>query len=211
MCEIRRFAVLCCCLALLAGCSSEGKPAKESTKAIEGLASTRDALVRAKAQVSETTSALNDLASEGGDLRAEYQKFSTLVEETERDAERARKRAQEMRERTKQYVSEWQKEMSDVQSPELRAGAEERRRRIQDNFDAIAEAARHTREAYEPYMQNLKDIQKALAMDLTPSGVQMARPATEKARADAKTLDLRFDQLIAELDRVSAGMSAGRR
>ena len=203
---VRKIVGLCCCFALLAGCSSNGKPAKESAQTVQGLGETRKALVRAKEQVNETTAAMNALAS-GADVKSNYARFNQAVAETQRQGEMARKRGAEMREQADAYIAAWQREMADVDNPELRAGVEARREKVRQNFDAIRTAAQATRDAYEPYMKDLQDIQKVLSMDLTPQGVQTVRPVIDKANADARVVNARLDALIAQLDNVSAGMT----
>jgi len=204
---VRKIVGLGCCLALLAGCSSNGKPAKESAQTVQGLGDTRKALVRAKEQVNETTAAMNALSSGGGDVKSNYARFNQAVAETQRQREMARKRGAEMREQADAYIAAWQREMADVDNPELRAGVEARREKVRQNFDAIRTSAQATRDAYEPYMKDLQDIQKVLGMDLTPQGVQTVRPVIDKANADARVVNERLDALIAQLDNVSAGMT----
>jgi chromosome segregation ATPase len=204
---VRIIVSFCCCLALVAGCSSNGKPSKASAQTVQGLGDTRKALVRAKEQVNETTSAMNALASGGGDMKSNYARFSQAVAETQRQREMARKRGADMREQADAYIASWQREMADVDNPELRAGVEARRERVRQNFDSIRAAAQSTRDAYEPYMKDLQDIQKVLGMDLTPQGLQTVRPVIDKANADARVVNERLDALIAQLDNVSSGMT----
>jgi hypothetical protein len=77
---------------------------------------------------------------------------------------------------------------------------------VRQNFDAVAAAARETRAAYEPFMQKLQDLQKALSLDLTPPGVQGSRGVMDQVRDAAGQLNRRIDTLIAEVERVRTGM-----
>ncbi len=189
----------------LSGCSSEGKPAKESAKAVEGLNTMRTRVVSAQKQLNETVEAMNALSG-GGDLKSNYRRFTNSLKETESQAELARRRREEMQKRSSQYIAQWEKEMEQVSSPELRAGAEERRQRVRNNFEQISREAQDVRQAYEPLIQNLRDIDKTLKLDLTPAGVQAARPAMDRANADAKALNRQLDEFIAEMDRVIGTM-----
>lgn len=208
ICDVRLLGVTCWCLAFAIGCSSNGKPSKESTQTVQGLGDTRKALVRAKEQVNETTAAMNALASGGGaDMKSNYARFSQALAETQRQREMARRRGADMREQADAYIAAWEREMAGVDNPELRAGAEARRQKVRANFESIRTAAQATRDAYEPYIKDLQDIEKVLAMDLTPQGVQTVRPAMDKANADARVVNERLDALIAQLDNVSAGMT----
>lgn len=188
-------------LLLAAGCSSSGKPAKQSTKAVEGLSTMRTRVIKAKDQINATVAAMNQLSG-SRNLQSDYRTFAKALSDTESQAKRARSRVEEMNKRSSQYIAQWEKEMSQVSSPELRAAAEERRQRVRQNFDEVSTAAQSVREAYEPFIQDLRDINKTLGLDLTPAGVQSARPAINKANADAETLNQRLDDLIEDLDRV---------
>jgi chromosome segregation ATPase len=196
--------------ALVAGCgsSSSGGRTASSKQAIESLRGTRQELAKAKTEVQQTNGSLDKLAS-GGNLEQSYQQYTRQVAEMKASGERAKARGQDMRNRTRQYVAAWQKEMDQISSPELRAGASERRAKVQANFDQITASARATGDAYRPYLQNLQEIQKALANDLTPAGVDAARTAIDKAKAQGETVQQKLDALIAELDQVGGSMSTG--
>jgi hypothetical protein len=203
---VRSTLVLVAALAATFGCGNKGQPARESTRAIQSLADTRKALVSAKSQVESTLTAMNNLSGTGN-LKTNFSRFTSAVDKTESDAARARKRAEEMRDSATQYISRWETEMQQVSNPELRASAAERRARVQSNFDDIQRTARETRDAYQPFMQDLQDVRKTLKVDLTPNGVQTVRPVMDKANADGRNLIQRLDALIAELDEVTAGMT----
>jgi chromosome segregation ATPase len=195
--------------ALLAGCGSDsGGRTAQSKQAIDSLRGTRQELASAKTEVQQANASLDKLAS-GGNLEQSYQQYTRQVAELKASGERARARGQDMRNRTRQYVAAWQKEMDQISSPELRAGAAQRRAKVQANFDQISSTARATGDAYRPYLQNLQEIQRALANDLTPAGIDAARPAIEKAKAQGDAVQQRIDALIAELDDVGGSMSAG--
>lgn len=59
-------------------------------------------------------------------------------------------------------------------------------------------------DACQPFLRRLQDIPKALSLDLTPAGVQAARPAFELARRSGAELKNRIAEFMAEIDRVMA-------
>jgi hypothetical protein len=121
--------------------------------------------------------------------------------------DKARARAQTMRQNGQAYVARWEKEMDSVTNPELRAGAAARRQKVKANYDEIVATGRTVRDAYTPFLKDLQDIQRALASDLTPAGVAAASGAMDKTKVDGATLNERLDVLIAKLDDVSQGMN----
>ena len=203
-------AVLAMCVAAVAftgGCSSDsGGRTAESNKAIVSLKDTRQELVKAKVEVNDATTALDKLSA-GGNLEQSYKQYTTAVKDVQAAGSRARARAQAMRDNARAYIAKWEKEMEQVSSPELRAGAAERRQRVKASFDQVTTTGGSVRQAYEPFLKDLQDIQRALASDLTPGGVTAAKGAMDKAKAEGVTLNERIDALIAELDHISAGMT----
>jgi hypothetical protein len=203
-----------------AGCASDGgEQAKERAKAITSMRETREQLVEAKQQINVVLQAMNQLAlaadprpegrrSAPPGVRPAYERFAKAVEETEEEAGKANRRASEMRVRGREYVAEWEKEMDTITNPDLRAGAAERRQLVRENYNQIRDAARAAREAYNPFIRGLRDLRRALSMDITPEGVRAAQPAMDATRADGENLQLRIDELIAEIDRVRGDLSS---
>jgi hypothetical protein len=206
--SLRTLVVACGVMAgvLLTGCSSDNKDGQsaESKKTATGLKDTRSELVKAKKEVNDAIVALDKLSA-GGNVQQSYKEYTTAVKDVKAAGDKARTRAQAMRENSRAYVAKWEKEMDNVTNPELRAGAMERRNRVKANYDEILEVGRSVRDAYQPFLKDLQDIQKALASDLTPAGVSSANLAMGKAKTEGTTLNERIDALIAKLDEVASG------
>jgi len=205
-----RAAFVACGLAtgiLSTGCASDegGGRTAEANKATVSMKDTRQELVKAKGEVNNAIKALDGLTA-GGNLPQAYKQYTTAVKDVQAAGDRARARAQTMRENGRAYVARWEKEMDQVSSPELRAGAAERRQKVKANYEQIVTTGRSVRDAYQPFLKNLQDIQRALASDLTPAGVGAASAAIDKAKTDGAALNERLDGLIAQLDDVAQGM-----
>jgi hypothetical protein len=196
-----------CLMALAGGCANGGGQSKQSNAAVESIRATRQQLASAKQHVNKTLAAMNALAPGSGDLQAAHKNFSKEVSETESWAASAKTRAEDMRARGEQYVAAWDKELKAISNPELREGAEKRRASVRENYDKIRAAAHAAKEAYQPFIKDLHDIQAATAMDLTPAGAQAVKPAFDKARKEGQTLNERIDALMAEIDRVAGAMA----
>jgi len=197
-------------LALLAGCASGGGRTKPSETAIASMKETRDELGRTQGLVDKTQQALTQLAAAQGDVRPPYQAFARAVADLRSSADRARRDAEAMQERGRDYLASWEKEMAQVSDPQMRAGAAERQAAVRATYREIADTNRDTRASYESYMKKLQEIQKALANDLTPGGVDTVRPAIEAALADGEALKPQLAALRGQLDGVYAGMAGGQ-
>jgi|RhiMethySRZTD1v2_1073278.scaffolds.fasta_scaffold806765_1 chromosome segregation ATPase len=192
-------------LSLAAGCSSSGRIG-ESEKAVEGFGNTKEAVTKAQAQVDKATTALDQLAA-GGDLQKAFANYNNAVEDLEKTGAGAKKRADAMRKNVNAYVERWQKEMETMNDPTLRASLEQRRQAVSANFGRVQEAAQGVREAYQPFLAQLKELQRALAVDLSPAAIPGMRPSMDKAKTQASTLKQKISALSSELDRISAGLS----
>lgn len=203
-------ALSCSAAIALVGCktSEEGKQAKVTSKMVTSLNETRQELVKADQEVDQVLAAMDRIEAPSKDLRQEYKGFSAEVADVTEQAKEARKRSTEMQERWQDYVATWEREMDMVSSPELRAGAAERRETVRANYDRLRDAARELRTAYDPFVRQLRDIERALALDLTPAGVEATKPAFENARETGATLQEKIDTFVAELDKVRTRRTA---
>src|SRR5688500_5185169 len=198
-------------LSFLPGCASDDEPKQtageqRANAAVSGLKETRGELASAKGQIEKTTTTMNAVRDGQGSLQADFAAFNSEVAKTEARANQARERAQDMRARSGQYQSKWRAEMAKVDDPALRAAATERANKVRERFEAITTKSNEVRDAYQPYMKQLKSLQTYLSNDLTAAGVQGATPVFDKAAADSKVVTAKIDALIAELDSVASTM-----
>lgn len=201
-------AVVCLAVGVLAGCESSGRT-EPSERAIESLASTRSEVNKAKNVVGETQRALDQLSAAGaggGDVSKAYRNFTKADDNLRDSAQDARKRALEMRDNGRAYMENWEHEMDQVSSPEIRSSATQRRAAVRANYDQMAASARSARDAYQAYDKDLTDIRQALASDMSPAGVQSVQPVIRRAQQNGQVLQQRLDAFSAEIDRVYAGM-----
>jgi len=199
------------CLILIsisAGCASSGR-AKESEQAMEGFRSTRSALAVARADVDKSLIALDGLST-STDVQAAFKTYSASVAELEKAGADAKKRAQSMRERVDAYTAKWQQEIDQIQSASIREGLAQRRQTVGDHFAQVKESAQHVRDAYIPFLQDLQEIQRALAIDMTPANVTAIKPAIDQAKPDGQKLKDTIAELEGKLDQIAEGMSTTR-
>jgi chromosome segregation ATPase len=199
-------AGMLCTIVIAAGCTTtQGRgEAKEATRAVTSLQETRAELLRADQQVNDTVTAMNQLASASPDLPQAYKVFTAEVSQASTQAQTAQRRAEQMQVHWQQYIAAWEKEIDRLSIPELQAGAAQRRQTVRANYDRLRDAARDMEAAYPPFLTQLRDLRKALSLDLTPAGVQAAQPAFTVARRSAADVRERINTFLSEIDRVSA-------
>jgi len=198
--------LLCGAAIVLVGCqSSEGRQAKVARRAISSLDTTRQELVKADLDVNQTLASMDELTTgQPQYLKQAYKAFTTEVSDTAKQSREAQERADQMRDRWQDYIASWEKEVDRLDNEQLRAGATERRQTVRESYNRLRDQARELQTAYEPFLRQLQEIRKALALDLTPAGVEAAKPAMETARQTGANLKQQIDAFINELDAVSA-------
>jgi len=195
-----------CCVALVAGCDTTGQraQAKKATRAVDSMEQTRTELVRADQQVDEAMIALDRLLSSPAARPAAFKVYTAEVSEAARQADEAQQRADKMRAYWRDYITAWEMEVDEISTEGLQAKASERREAVRENYDRLRDAARATDAAYEPFLTHLRDIQAALALDLTPAGIEATQPAIDAARQSAKNLKQHISAFVSQIDQVAA-------
>ena len=143
-------------------------------------------------------------SASAANLPKTYKTFTNQVSQTVSQGDAARRRANQMRDRWQQYIASWEKEIDQLSTPELRAKAAERRQAVRQNYDRLRDAARAMDQAYQPFLTQLRDIQKSLSLDLTPAGVKAAQPAFEHAHQTGADLRQTITSFMAEIDHMMA-------
>ena len=180
---------------------------QRTATAVDGLREMSQELARARQTVDEAAAAMDELSTAQGDLLAPFQRFLAANEQVDDVERRIGERGEEMRNRARDYITNWEVEVYGVEDPDLRKQAEARRSRVRADYGRIADASRALREQMDPFQKRLDDLQTFLANDLTSAGVQAAAPAMGRAVRQGEALKQRIDALSAELDRVAAGMT----
>ena len=203
-----RIATSALALFFLVGCSSSGGGGKgEGSKTIESFKDVGKQLTTASAQVDKTLAAMDQMAA-GGDLSKSYANYVKQVDALEGQAKAAKKRGDSMRTDVKKYVSKWQAEMDEIDDATITASMQSRRAAVKANFDKVKEAGQKARDAYTPFMERLRRIQKAIQIDMTPAAVTSMKPAMDEAHKDGENLKAALAAMQSELDSIRNGMSA---
>lgn len=194
----------------LTGCATEEKEAvKRTEQTADSLGEVRNDVLAAKKQLDATTSALDKLVGQAtGNRRPAFENYMKERARLQVQAEKARARADDLYARADAYITKWAEDASKVQNPELKKEAEARRAKVKEGIAGIQAAARSTRDAYRPLLQDLTDIQTALSNDLTDAGIAAVKPLAAKAAADAGKLQNRAEALVAELNKVRSEVSS---
>jgi hypothetical protein len=189
---------------LLTGCGTTSGY-KQADKTGEGIAAFRDEIVKGKAAIDATMKSLGDVAATANtNPRKAFEQHSKDVANLESTAAKIRKRAQDMKDQGQTYFKQWEQQLTAVQNPEIRKLAEQRKAKLQDTFEAIRKYSEPLKAQFDPWLSDLKDLQRYLSNDLTIAGVDAAKSLFAKATNEGLEVQKTMDGLIAELNTIAA-------
>jgi hypothetical protein len=196
-------------MAMSFGCASTGY--QQADKTGDGIASFRAEVIEGKKAISETMKSLDQVAiSANTDPRKAFEQYSASLERLAAAADRAQKRSQDMKAQGKAYFAQWEKEMAQVKNPAIRDLAITRKAKLQETFESIKSVSDPLKAKFDPWMSDLKDLQKYLGNDLTIAGVDAAKGLIAKTRTDGAEVQKSMDSLIAELNTVAATLTPAK-
>ena len=196
---------------LLTGSGARAAGYKLADKVGNGIAEFRDEIVDVKKAVDATMAALDKIVADASsDPRKAFKAFDKSVPEIDSAASKARKRAEDMKERGKKYFETWEKELGGVNDPDIRKLAEERKAKLQAAFGNIRTTMEPARDQFNAWLGYLKDLQKFLSQDLTISGIDSARELIGKSKKEGMAVQQSLDTVIAELNSVVAAITPAK-
>ncbi len=196
--------------ALLCGCGTTAGY-KQADKTGAGIAEFRDEIVTGQAAIDATMSALGDIAASANtDPRKPFEQFKKAVGNLESTAAKIRKRAQDMQAQGQAYFKQWEQQLAEVKNPEIRSLAEQRKAKLQATFASIRTHSEPLKAKFDPWMSDLKDLQKYLSNDLTIAGVDAAKDLFTKTTNEGLEVQKSMGALVAELNTIAAAITPAK-
>jgi hypothetical protein len=210
---IRTLAVVALGVAgfLVAGASARAAGYKLADKVGAGIADFRDEIVDVKKAVDTTMAALDKIVAQAAvDPRKAFKEFDKSIPDIDSAAAKAKKRADDMKEKGQKYFESWEKDLAGVNDPDIRRLAEERKTKLQTTFGNIKTKMEPARDEFRAWLANLKDLQKYLGQDLTISGIDAARELITKSKQEGALVQQTLDTVITELNAVVAAITPAK-
>ena len=190
----------------VAGCATANYNKSADTAAT--LAKSSDMIAKGSTQIDDSLASLNDLVSNPQpDLRKQYDTFSTAVSALNNTSENVASENEAMKLQGAAYFNEWDKEIATIQNEDIRNRSETRRSEVAARFTRISVQYDETRNAFLPYMSDLRDVQKFLANDLTSGGLAAIKDVAAKATADAAPVKASLASLSEQFKGLGLSMS----
>jgi Protein of unknown function (DUF2959) len=194
----------------LGGCATTGMDRSEKTS--NSIREVDSEIRKMIVQIDVTAASLDALVTSGQpDLKKSFVRYSDNVELLDNEGKRVTKRLEEMKLRSNEYFSEWEKEGDAFTNPEIRDLSAERRTRLAEIYARVPAAGAGIRGTYHAYLTDLKEIQKFLSTDLTPKGVAGITPVANKSVQDLAALKTSLNPVIAALDDIKSELYNGKK
>jgi gas vesicle protein len=108
----------------------------------------------------------------------------------------------------RKYFQDWQGTVSSITNPSLRKKAQKRLDSARDSYDKVEATLKEASDEFKPFISDLSDIQKALASDVTPGGVDAIRSVVSSANKNHKTVNETINKALKELEKMAKSLSS---
>ncbi|MBD0316542.1 MAG: DUF2959 domain-containing protein [Nitrospiraceae bacterium] len=157
--------------------------------------SARDAQEEAKQDIQSALQAFGKVVSyQGGDLEATYEKLSGELHASEASAETVRKRIKEVESVAKALFSEWNTELDQYSSKDLRRKSEARLNQTKARYNDMHAAMKRAEQRIDPVLKPLQDQVLYLKHNLNARAVAAIKGELVK-------VDAQVDQLVKDMNR----------
>ena len=195
---------------VLAGCASSSGY-KQADKTGQGIADFHQEVVNLKDAVDSTLGLLDETTETAAtDPRKAFEAFSKSIARVESARAKADKRAAAMRAAGDAYFDQWEAQLASINNPDIRKLAEERKAKLNEIFSKLPPLLEQAKAGFDPFLSDLRDLRNFLSQDLTVAGVDAAKDIIKKTREHGDTLQESLDELIAEMNSISAALTPSK-
>ena len=193
-------------VALLAGCASGNY--QKGAAAGAGLQASADKIDKGSGLIDAAIASLNDLVNNPGELPAQFKKFGAAVGDLESTAKDVSSKVTAMSQEGNAYFTAWDQQLAQIQNEDIKSRSANRKADVQKKFAAIKKSYEEASGEFKPFMSDLKDIQTALATDLTPGGLDAIKSSASRATRRAGTVKTTLGKLAGQFRDLGVAMSA---
>ncbi len=207
--QIQRIACLATCTAALvaAGCASSGYDKGNKTAA--NVQSTANRIGVLPAQIDKTLATLKDLIEKPqADLRPQFKQFNADLHEVETTARDIAAARRAMGDQSKEFFAAWDKQIATINSEDIRARSQARKDEVNERMQTIKRSYTEAEVAFRPFMTELKDVQRFLAVDLTAGGLAAIKEPVNRATKASIPLKTAITKLGEDFKALGLAMSS---
>ena len=146
----------------------------------------------------------------GGDLEQQYNKLKSEYDDSESRANTVRKRIADVERVAQDLFSEWEKELTQYTSPELRRSSQSQLNTTRARYRELIGAMKRAEKKLDPVLAAFHDRVLFLKHNLNARAIASLKAERAKIQADITTLVADMNSSIAEADRFIKDMSADK-
>lgn len=206
MFKLRLFISVLFLAVVFSACAHTQGQIVESQRAIESIHETSNQLTASQTAIDQVVMAINELPS-SSNLPQDFKAYNLSVSNVQAAHQRTEVQRLNMETNGQAYISKWQMELNTMQDPGIKSALADRREKVSSSFEHIQSSFNELRDAYQPFLTILLEIQKGLALDLNPSGVEALKNSMDKAKDKAATVKDKLDQVNHELEEMAGSLS----
>ena len=146
----------------------------------------------------------------GGELEQQYNKLKGEFDDSESRANTVRKRIADVERVAQDLFSEWEKELTQYTSPELRRSSQSQLNTTRARYRELIGAMKRAEKKLDPVLAAFHDRVLFLKHNLNARAIASLKAERAKIQADITTLVADMNRSIAEADRFIKDMSADK-
>jgi len=191
-------------LLLAAGCASK-EPATPPARPGSGIAEYREVVGKAQNAVQAALTSLAAVGAQSNRSSPEVlTNFSAEVQRLQVGSIQMRARSEAIQARGDAYFEHWNQNLARVKDPEVRALAQQNRPRLQQSFGEIKRLTLEGREAFKPFLSELRHLRTALERDPASLSSTDAQNWISSAREHGQKVEQCLASIKKELDSMTA-------
>lgn len=167
----------------------------------------RDDARATRVSLDRTIEALNRIP-DSPSARDSYTSFDAELAAFQKDARTTLRNSSNVRERGRDLFAEWSAETQSINNPDIRSAAEKRRVALERQYNELINPLITARNDLIVVRSDLRDIQKALALDLTHDGIGSVKSSIDGINRKADAARRSLDKLTGELDKIADTLPA---
>jgi predicted nucleic acid-binding Zn-ribbon protein len=189
---------------LLAACAANDTPPTARPKPGDGIAEYRAIAVTAGKSIRSAMEALEAVRALPTGSPAALSRLSKEVNDLQVESAQMRARTQAIQERGNEWFQRWHEKITEVEDPQLRARINECRPQLEAGFNRIKSLGQEGREAFNPFLAELRQIRNALERNPAAAGDPALQATMQSAATHGATVEQRIHSVIRELDAMKA-------
>ena len=189
-------------VALVAAACASKSGVSRTDELMSALDSLHKASATARADIDKVAGTLKTIEKGGiKDPRGLFTQFQAEVGRVADSKASVESAGGSVRKAMDDHFSAWEKDANEMQNADIRAASMKRRDEARNTMSTLEPSIAKAKQVYDSYVGTLRDIEKFLAADLSPGGVEAAEDSIEKANDNGEDVQealQKLEELVTE-------------